>query len=186
MKTRITPLIGLLCLLLLTTCDKDVEVISSFDFEVTSNYQETITVNLAENASFSIVPERVVSTQAYRFQYEITEGEGYFMSDEQLISEGVWENLSLLTFSLDFIGTTVGQTKAIFTFSDLEGQEKTEELLFQVGHNPFIWEVSSTSNTININEEIPIGLLLSNAGDDESATFERNIFFIQGWRSLYD
>lgn len=185
MKTRITPLIGLLCLLLLTTCDKDVEVISSFDFEVTSNYQESITVNLAENASFSIIPERVVSTQSYRFKYEITEGEGYFMSNEQLIGEGVWENISLLTFSLEFIGTTIGQTKAKFTFSDLEGQEKEEELLFQVDHNPFIWEVSTTSNTININEEVPIGLLLSNTGDDESATFERNIFFIQGSGDLY-
>jgi len=185
MKTRITPLIGLLCLVLLTTCDKDVEVVSSFDFNVTANFKETVTVNFSENTSFSIVPERVVSTQAYLFRYDMLEGDGFFEKNNELLQRKEWHEISDLTFSLGFVASQIGETRIEITFADLNGLEKKVELLFEVTHNPFIWEVSTTSKTININEEVPIGLLLSNTGDDENATFERNIYFIQGSGELY-
>ena len=37
MKKRIYPLIGLLCLFIFSTCDKDVEIISSFDYIISIN-----------------------------------------------------------------------------------------------------------------------------------------------------
>jgi|AntAceMinimDraft_11_1070367.scaffolds.fasta_scaffold02502_8 hypothetical protein len=180
MKKQINPLIGLLCLFIFTTCDKDVEIISSFDYIISMNYRDKATVNLPENMSFSVVPERFVNTQSYQFKYESKDGLGYFVLDGSILAQREWIPLKELTLSLDFMATTIGSKEIEVTFSDADGLEKTETLRFLVEHNPFIWNASTTTNTININEEVPISLLLTNTGFDKNATYERNIYFIQG------
>ena len=184
MKKRINPLIGLLCLFIFTTCDKDVEIISSFDYTISMNFRDKATVNLPENVSLSVVPERLVKTQSYQFKYESKDGSGYFVSDRSILPQRQWMPLNELTLSLDFVAPTIGSKEIEVTFSDADGLEKTETLNFLVAHNPFIWKASTTTNTININEEVPISLLLTNTGIDENATYERNIYFIQGSGNL--
>lgn len=184
MKKRINPLFGLLCLFIFTTCDKDVEIISSFDYTISMNFRDKATVNLPENVSLSVVPERLVKTQSYQFKYESKDGSGYFVSDGSILPQREWMPLNELTLSLDFVAPTIGSKEIEVTFSDADGLEKTETLNFLVAHNPFIWKVSTTTNTININEDVPISLLLTNTGIDENATYERNIYFIQGSGNL--
>lgn len=185
MKKRITPLIGLLCLFIFSTCDKDVEIISSFDYSIAMNYREEVTINLEETTSFTIVPERLVNTQSYRFKYEVKDGSGYFVQDGSILQQREWVVLDELSFNLEFVGTSIGPKEVEITFSDDDGLEKTEVLNYMVAHNPFVWEASTTSNTININEEVPISLLLNNTGFDKNSTYERNIYFIQGSGDLY-
>ncbi len=185
MKNQITPLIGLLCLFIFTTCDKDVEIISSFDYIISMNYRDKATINLPENTSFSLVPERLVHTQSYQFKYESKDGSGNFVMDGSILAQREWIPLNELTFSLDFMATTIGSKEVEVTFSDGDGLEKTVTLNYLVEHNPFIWKASTTTNTININEEVPISLLLTNTGFDEKASYERNIYFIQGSGNLH-
>lgn len=185
MKKRITPLIALLCFFIFTTCDKDVEIISSFDYVISTNYKEKATINFAENTSFSIVPERVVNTQSYKFKYASNDGSGYFVLNDSILAQDEWIPLSELIFSIDFMATTIGSKEVEVTFSDGDGLEKTVTLNYLVEHNPFIWNASTTNNIININEEVPISLLLTNIGFDKNAKYEGNIYFIQGSGNLH-
>jgi hypothetical protein len=114
------------------------------------------------------------------------QGNGSFeSSDFGLLTPDTWYVNDGLILGLDFIGTELGIVEIELIVRDREGIEETTNILFEVIHNPFTWEVNSSETDVAINIEAPFTMTLDNIGRDQSVTYETRIYFVQGTGKVF-
>ena len=127
----ITRTLTVISFLLLTiwACDKEVSVISSFDFTLEESHEEITTINLPQKTSLIIKPEKVVSTNTYKLKYEVLNGDGsYIGTDGSIIPQNEFIALNALSSDLIYKGTSINVDKVKVTVADKEGNEKTIDI----------------------------------------------------------
>ena len=85
MKSYIYKLIVFLLFgIMFNACDEKVDVQSSFEFTVSENHPEKLTINYAEDTSFVIDVEQEASTTTFTFYYEVLQGTGVYLDQNEL------------------------------------------------------------------------------------------------------
>jgi len=174
-------ILSIVCIITIVACTKEIDIIISFPFNLEASHEEMATINYQEKTTITINPEQVITGNVYEFTYKIIQGEGHFEGAEgEAIPEDIWivsENLSL---TFDFVGTLIGDVEIEFTVRDQEGEIETITLIYEVIHNPFVWEVNTSGSELTINNTSPFSMILTNTGKDKSITYERRIYFEEG------
>ncbi len=118
-------------------CTKEPEIQFSFPFTLTKNHEEIATINYLEATEVEINPEQIVDGNLYKYNYVVTEGEGYLrnMAGTQIVESTV-HTADDLDMNFEFIGTAIGDAEISFTVTDLEGLTETINLRYTVIHNP--------------------------------------------------
>ncbi len=157
------------CLALLTVfaCDKEIEIISVFDFEMEHFYSPNATINVPQNIDFTLTPEKVVSGTTYFFKYGLTAGTGHFLDAEgEMITENEWVQVAGTTFNLDYVGTTAESHEVNIFIRESSGTyEKEDTLTFQVDNTEFTFSATATDTNVNVNIPIPINFNLNQIGE---------------------
>lgn len=172
--------------LLFTACDKEANIIDSFDFTIEETHNDISTINLKEATNLEIIPENTVSTDTYSLKYKVIKGSGnYYLDDTEIDQEQLFE-LSDLNTDLSFISSSVGVTVVKLEVINQAGLTKELELTYNVEHNPYTFKVTSPNTNTNVNLERPFSVSVFNNGDDLNVTYERAFFITQGTGAVLD
>lgn len=183
-------LINLLPILLFLAvgCTKDnVAIIESFEFSIEESYNEEITINFPEKTIVSIIPKKMVTSNRYSYKYEVLIGKGKYMDQSNKeIRENVFHPLSGLTLEISYLSNTIQKEKVRLTIVDSYGKEKKIELEYNVNHNEYEVELTSSIESASINRSIPFSVELINNGKDQAIDFEREFFIDTGEGIIFD
>ncbi len=179
--------IGILISLYACTKD-DVDILSSFPFEIAESHDDEATINYPESTQIQIEPERIVTDNTYQFKYSLEKGEGYlqYTNKQKKIEQETFYTIDNLELDLEFVGTTVGNTLIEFTVVDNEKLTETIDLEYEVKDNPYQGEVNTTNTNVTVNQTTPITFIIDNVGEDKSVTYKAKIKFQQGSGKIYN
>ncbi|PIB39071.1 TraQ conjugal transfer family protein [Maribacter sp. 4G9] len=182
MKNSIKYIAALaVALLVIWACDKEVNIISSFDFTLEESHEEESTINFAQRTTLTVVPEKVVNSAVYSLKYEVLDGEGVYLdANGNELPNDEFIQFDSLRKELFYKGGAVNQDNVRITVRDGEGKEKTIEILYNVKHNEYTLEATTPINQVNVNESRSFSVSIFNTGKDKSVTHERAFFLIQG------
>lgn len=186
---NIARTLAVISFLLLTiwACDKEVGVISSFDFALEESHEEIATINLPQKTTLTIKPEKVVTTNTYRMKYEVLSGDGnYIGTDGSVIPQNEFIPLNALSSDLNYKGTSINVDKVKVTVADSEGNEKTIDINYDVRHNSYTFEASTPVKEVNVNASRAFSTSLFNTGNDKTVHYERAFFIIQGTAKVFN
>lgn len=183
-------IIKLIVLLIIYGCStKEIEIQSSFPFEILSTSEEIAIINNSEPILVTIDPERVIKGNNYSLTYKVVKGEGYLNISEgqsEKLEENKFYDLENLQTELQFVGTEIGDADVEFTVDDIYGNRQTITIRYKVEHNPFKWEINSPLESAFINQPISFVNILENTGKDKSITYEFNAYFKQGKGHIFN
>ncbi len=145
-------IISLLALILfLNSCDKEINIIESFPFEVSITGNKKISLSESLNSQITIKPERLVNGTTYSFSY-FSEGNGAYSIDGNIIPEGKEYELDSLVQNLTYTPTIDGKHIVNFDFKDSNGNTEKAELNYSVSKDitdfDFLFEPVSEINTV--------------------------------------
>ncbi|MDX1700631.1 MAG: TraQ conjugal transfer family protein [Melioribacteraceae bacterium] len=177
---RILTVISFL-LLTIWACDKEVGVISSFDFALEESHEEIATINLPQKTTLTIRPEKEVTTNTYKMKYEVLSGDGnYIETDGSVIPQNEFIPLSALSTDLRYKGTSINVDKVKVTVEDSDEKSEAIEINYNVQHNEYSLDVSTPVNMVNVNSVKSFSYTLLNIGKDKEVSYERAFYIIQG------
>lgn len=180
MKT-LYKFLALIFIASLTSCDKEIELIESFNFEIEENHNLNSTIKIEELTSFSIVPDQIVTTNKYYFKYNVDQGEGYYIDqNDNRIPIGEWVELSDLDFKFSYVGEEIGEHLILIDIKDSKELTKPTEIKYNIEHSSFTVSLNSIREKVTINKPTNISLALINDGEDKSATFKYKFSFLEG------
>ena len=168
-------------LLTIWACDKEVGVISSFDFALEASNEEIATINLPQKTTVTIKPEKVVTTNTYKLKYEVLDGDGnYIDTDGSVIPKNEFIRLNALSTDLRYRGTSINVDKVKVTVEDSDKKSEAIEINYDVQHNEYSLDVSTPLNMVNVNSVKSFSYTLLNIGKDKEVSYERAFYIIQG------
>lgn len=171
----------LILILALISCDKEIEVINSFDFDISENHRATSTINLPSVTNFKIDPERVVTTNIYFLKYIVESGKGFYQNSEaEIVKENQWTELSSLDFDLFFIGELEGENTIKIFIKDNFERERSIDLSYTIEQNLFDFTINTVQTNVTIDEPTTFTVILLNNGNSDDVTFTGKAFFSQG------
>ncbi len=186
---KIARTLTVISFLLLTVwaCDKEVSVISSFDFTLEESHEEIATINLPQKTVLIIKPEKVVSTNIYRFKYEVLNGEGnYIGTDGSVIPQNEFIPLNALSSDLGYKGTSINVDKVKVTVEDSDKKSEIIEINYDIQHNEYSLDVSTPVNMVNVNSVKSFSYTLLNIGKDKEVSYERAFYITQGSGKVFN
>lgn len=180
MKTKLY-LFVLALVAFITSCEKEIDIKTSFPFTIESNFKESVIINTKNEVSFNLTPEQIVTSNVYTMSYRVLTGQGsFYLEDGTLLLENEITLLNGLSIKPLFSSQTIGDTQIEITFSDQQGEEETEIINLITIDNPFSVELNTVSTIATINESKDFSLILINTGEDKSTTYKASLFISQG------
>lgn len=166
---------------LIISCEKQVDIKTSFPFTVDSNYRETIVINTQTETSFDLTPDQVVFSNVYIMSYRVLSGEGtFFMSNGESLTEDEIIELDGLKLDGFFQPSVIGEIEVEYTFSDQQGEQHIETVNYISENNPFSVELNTISTSATVDESKNFSLIVSNTGDDDDVTYTAALYLSQG------
>lgn len=161
---KITALIALTMLL---SCEKEIPIITAFDFNLETLYVSNVVVNTTRQTEFTITPEQVVSTNTHSFRYVLTQGSGSFFDESGvMIPQNEWRPLNSLIFTFDYLPTTAETHQLTIFVRDSSGAyEHSQELTYEVSNNGFTFTATATTTEVNVEIPIPVNFNLNQIGE---------------------
>lgn len=160
---------SILLAILFLGCEKKVEILSSFPFEINSIYQREVILNVQTPLQVDIVPEQVVKTNKYLFSYRILSGNAnFFLDTGESLREEVETPLNKLGIDLLITPTSVGDVEIQITITDQKETIETRTILFNVIDRSFGFSVSSNLSSIPIGDPLTLNYIINEeSGPDE-------------------
>ena len=146
MKKILLILIGVISLF---GCHKEVQIRSSFPFEVTADFKKEAFVNIPIQAIFDLTPEQIVTTNVYSVSYRLLEGKGeVILENGEVLEEREINELEGLLFKPMFVPQSSGKISVEFTFADQEGETTVKIVDYSISDTNF--NVTTTGDLSNI------------------------------------
>ena len=138
----IKALFGLFTFLILLFfgCSKDFDpiILDNFDFNFTEEHDEDGFVFTPTKTSFSLIPEKEITTVSYHMKYNISDAEGYFLTIEgDTIKANDTLNVSKLNFAYNYMPLNTGIHKVKVIAWDSNSNKKELELLYDTKFSDF-------------------------------------------------
>ncbi len=170
--------------------NKEINLITNINYEIALVYEEAGFVTDTLATTIKLLPERVdYEGFNYFLKYEITEGEGYFVSENhEIIKAGEEQQLRLedeYIANWRYIGTTPGTHRITMYSRDNFDRSKEDVLVYNIQPLEVIWDTSTTQTIIKVADEVPILLDLQNQ-TDVSIPFTQSITLLAGTGKLLD
>ncbi len=180
-------ILSLVLVLVITfvSCEKEAIIINAFEFEISEAHEESATINYPQLTAVNIISDSEFAAGDYYFSYEILEGTGKFIVNGNDLEENTENKLSEATSSVFFVGSTLGINKVRISVNNSGEVVKKLELIYDVKHNPYVLEMTSTVTEYNVDEFVPVKVNLLNTGIDQSVTYKRTFFLLEGEGELY-
>ncbi|SFZ94835.1 hypothetical protein SAMN05428642_105125 [Flaviramulus basaltis] len=187
----IKALFGLFTFLILLFfgCSKDFDpiILDNFDFNFTEEHDEDGFVFTPTKTSFSLIPEKEITTVSYHMKYNISDAEGYFLTIEgDTIKANDTLNVSKLNFAYNYMPLNTGIHKVKVIAWDSNSNKKELELLYDTKFSDFSFLLNKGSNKFIINSKTPINVtLIRNIVTDEENEFVMTYQVENGTGKLY-
>lgn len=183
--------IGVLALsaIVVLACSKDFEdiILDDFDFSFKEEHQEVSFVLEGTRTSFSLVPEKEITTVDYFAKYASSNGRGYFLNmTGDTIKENDTLKISNRSWTFNYIAVDTGLHKVKFIAWDSNKRSKQLELLYKVRYSSFSFLITKGVNEFIINSKNPLNAtLLRNKETEDKGKFEITYQIENGTGKLY-
>lgn len=184
MKNNYTPtkiVIGLLSLIsiLVFACSKDFEdvILDDFDFSFSEEHLDENFVFENTRTTFSLIPEKEISTTDYFAKFSFEKGNGYFLSMQgDTIRESDTLKITNRNWVYNYVAIDTGAHKVRFSAWDNNSRKKDLELFYNAKYASFSFLLNKGVNEFIINSKNPVNVTLlrdketenpSNKGDFE-------------------
>lgn len=147
---------------LLFGCTKDFDglIVDSFDFTVTAKNDPEGFVYQDLSTTFSINPSREVEGAEFFFDYEIIEGDGYFIDKDGNIYEPGDGALDNLIFEYAYVPTVTGRHNIKFKVTDHRDNLVESVLDYEVEYAPFTALLKGGTNSYVVNRDNDLLLIM--------------------------
>ena len=161
--TKIT--IGLLTLtsILILACSKNFEdiILDDFDFSFSEEHLDENFIFEQTRTTFSLVPEKKISTVDYFLRFSSENGKGYFLSMEgDTIRERDTLEITDRNWAYNYVAIDTGSHKIRFSAWDTNSRKKDLELLYNTKYASFSFLLNKGVNEFIINSKNPINITL--------------------------
>jgi len=168
MKNYIKPTILLIGLtatatMLFLACSKDFEdvILDDFDFSFTEEHPQENFVFENTRTSFSLIPEKEITTVDYFLKYSGSNGKGFFMN---MVGDTIRENDTLnivdRNWAFNYVAIDTGLHKVKFKAWDSNSRVKDLELLYNTKFASFSFLLNKGVNEFIINSKNPVNVTL--------------------------
>ncbi|MBO0340715.1 MULTISPECIES: TraQ conjugal transfer family protein [Flavobacteriaceae] len=173
LKTTTKVTIGVLTLIsiLVIACSKDFEdvILEDFDFSFSVEHPEESFVFERTRTSFSLVPEKEISTVDYFLKYSAANAKGYFLNMEgDTIRENDTLRITDKNWAYNYVAIDTGMHKINFLAWDSNMREKRLELFHRAKYASFSFLLNKGLNEFIINSKNPVNLTLIRDKETES------------------
>lgn len=190
--TRFFAPCAMAILVLVLACSKDFEnvILDDFDFSFTSEHAEESFLFESTRTSFSLTPEKEITTVNYFMKYVTTNRKGYFLTMEgDTIRANDTLNITDRNWNYDYVAIDTGLHKMRFLAWDSNANQKELELLYHAKYASFSFLLNKGVNEFIINSKNPVNVTLlrdKNTGDTENKSeFEITYQIENGTGKLY-
>ncbi len=178
MKIRLRLSIGiLLCGLLFWTCtNKEINLVTNIDFEVSITNQEDGFVKDSLVTEVMVIPDRPnYPGFVYSLQYKVTTGSGYFVAadqtrlkeEESYVLDPEQEYLA----NWKYIGTTLGTHRVTLLAQDNFEKQKSFNLQYELKNLDLTWDATTAQTMTKIGDTLALDLSLINNDAERLVTF---------------
>jgi len=161
-KTLLLGLTGLIFLIIFS-CSKDFEdvILDSFDFSISEEHEDESFVFKNVRTSFSMVPEKEISTTDYFMKFTSSGQKGYFINMEgDTIKENDTLIISKRNWVYNYVAIDTGLHKVRFKAWDSNSRAKELELLYNIKFASFSFLLNKGVNDFIINSKNPVSITL--------------------------
>lgn len=183
MKKR-TPHVVLL-LLVLFACNKEADIITSFDFTATVQNGEEATINVPETALFIISAERESEFQQMSFSYDMQEGGFTVYRNDTVVPPGTWISFDGMQLELNYTSDHIGENRGLGKIRDEDGRAVEVPFGFTVKHSDLQVNATTPRAMVDFESNIPITVLLQSNSADSTLTHKARYSFTVGRGSIY-
>jgi len=186
---------SLVIFLSLFSCDKKINALDIFSFDIVENHQINATIGIGEPTAIDIIPKRKSDAQNFEFRYFVTNGAGFYTNSlGEPIEEGVYIPTESLRFLINFVGAQTNQSEQnkevepteVSLFIRDRGVEEEITLNYLISDNPFTVELSSNKERIIVNKMQKMVLRLANKGINQNISYTANLFISKGEGELVE
>ncbi len=168
MKNRYTPtkiVIGALALIsaLVLSCSKDFEdiILDDFDFSFSEEHPEDSFVFESTRTTFSILPEKEITTVNYFVKFSSSNADGYFLSMEgDTIRKNDTLAITNRNWAYNYVAVDTGLHKVKFHAWDSNKRQKELELRYNAKFASFSFLLNKGVNEFIINSKNPVNVTL--------------------------
>lgn len=176
MKNQYTPtkitmgLLSLVCILIFA-CSKDFEnvILDDFDFSFSGQHPEENFLFESSRTTFSLVPEKEISTVDYFLKYTSINAKGYFLNMEgDTLRQNDTLTIRNRNWAFDHVAIDTGAHRVRFTAWDSNLRTKELELLYNAKFASFSFLLNKGVNEFIINSKNPVNVTLLRDKETES------------------
>jgi hypothetical protein len=149
--------------LLIWACSKDFEdvILDDFDFSFTGEHNGESFLFETSRTSFSLVPEKEITTVDYFMKYTLAKSKGYFLTMEgDTIRANDTLTLSDRNWNYNYVAIDTGLHKVKFLAWDTNANQKELELLYNAKYASFSFLLNKGVNDFIINSKNPVNATL--------------------------
>lgn len=160
MKRKLLCILTIVVMFLGCTKDFDGIIIDSFDFTLTAKNDPEGYVYQGLSTTFSINPSREVKDAKFFFDYEITEGNGYFIDKDGKVYEPGDAELDRMIFEYSYVPTVTGKHSIVFKVTDHRKNTVESALDYEVEYAPFTALLKGGTNNYVVNRDNDLLLIM--------------------------
>jgi len=161
--TRFSIAFLLATFLLILACSKDFEdvILDDFDFSFTGQHNGESFLFETSRTSFSLIPEKEITTVDYFMKYAPNNNKGYFMTMEgDTIRTNDTLQLSDRNWNYNYVAIDTGLHKVKFLAWDSNANQKELELVYNAKYASFSFLLNKGVNEFVINSKNPVNATL--------------------------
>lgn len=148
---------------LILACSKDFEdvILDDFDFSFTGENAEESFLFESTRTSFSLVPEKEITTVNYFVKYATTNNKGYFLTmDGDTIRANDTLNITDRNWNYNYVAIDTGSHKVKFLAWDSNKNQKELALTYNAKYASFSFLLNKGVNEFIINSKNPVSATL--------------------------
>ena len=148
---------------LVIACSKDFEdvILDDFDFSFSEEHPEGNYVFEKSRTTFSLVPEKEISTVDYFIRFSSENVKGYFLTTQgDTIRERDTLNITDRNWAYNYVAIDTGTHKIRFTAWDSNARTKELELLYNAKYASFSFLLNKGVDEFIINSKNPVNVTL--------------------------
>ena len=191
-QTRFSIAFVLASFFIILACSKDFEhvILDDFDFSFTGENAEESFLFESTRTSFSLVPEKEITTVNYFMKYAASKSKGYFLTMEgDTIRANDTLNITDRTWNYNYVAIDTGLHKVRFLAWDSNKNQKELALTYIAKYASFSFLLNKGVNEFIINSKNPVSATLlrdkETEGPNNKVDFEVTYQIENGTGKLY-
>ncbi len=158
-------------LILILACSKEFDdvILDSFDFSFTGEHSEESFLFENSRTSFSLTPEKEITTVDYYMKYATNDNKGFFLTmDGDTLRANDTLKISERNWNYNYVAIDTGLHKVKFLAWDSNANQKELELSYIAKYASFSFLLNKGVNEFIINSKNPVNVTLLRDKDTES------------------